>query len=320
MEQQAQKTAAKSYFDDVKTTVNSIWNGMSITLSYMFRRPTTVQYPDRVEVPVRDTLPDRYRGFLEVDMDICTACQACERDCPIDVIHIGIEGKGKNRVMTQFDIDIAKCMFCGLCTEHCPTGAIQHTPEFEASAISMNNLTMRFVPDPVAGIAPYKPEKGVEAFPRKPLGSITRKLIKAWDAPDPEFPGEAGEEQVEEVATGPSELAKKAVGLTDAAAYALVLEEAMAGTDCYACGYPTCRDYSEAIASGKETKLNLCEPGGKDSEREVLQIVGAKETGFLPPGPIESEPVVGKVVEAIKKLQEGGGAETPPAEKPSEAS
>ncbi|MDF1565939.1 MAG: NADH-quinone oxidoreductase subunit I [Deltaproteobacteria bacterium] len=176
------------YFANIKNSTRTIWHGMSITLSYMFRRPITVQYPDRTEVPVRDTLPDRYRGFLEVDMDICTACQACQKDCPIDCIRIDIEGKGKERYMTRFDIDIAKCMFCGLCTENCPTGAIQHTPEFEASALAMENLTFRFISDPVQGVPPYKVEKGVDSYQRKPLGSILSGIIKPWDAPPPVFP------------------------------------------------------------------------------------------------------------------------------------
>jgi ferredoxin len=75
---------------------------------------------------VQDTLPFRYRGILEVDLEICTACLACERACPIDCIVIDAE-KDKaagGLVMTRFDIDMAKCMYCGLCSEPCPTGAI----------------------------------------------------------------------------------------------------------------------------------------------------------------------------------------------------
>ena len=61
---------------------------------------------------MQDTLPFRYRGILEVDLDICTACLACERACPIDCIVIDAE-KDKpagGLVMTRFDIDMAKCM------------------------------------------------------------------------------------------------------------------------------------------------------------------------------------------------------------------
>ena len=104
----------------------------------------TVQYPDRTPMPVRDMLPPRYRGFLEVDAAICTGCQACERACPIGCIQITLEkdpANPKQRVVTQFDIDEAKCMFCGLCVEPCPTGSIQHTREFEGSQRNVRNLS-----------------------------------------------------------------------------------------------------------------------------------------------------------------------------------
>src|SRR5205814_2922582 len=80
--------AVGEYVKNVRDTAKSFWEGMSVTLSYMFRKPITQQYPDRMPVPVQQTIPARYRGFLEVDMDICTACLACERACPISVINI----------------------------------------------------------------------------------------------------------------------------------------------------------------------------------------------------------------------------------------
>src|SRR5216684_3096384 len=181
--------AVGAYVKNVRDTAKSFWEGMSVTLSYMFRKPITIQYPDRTDVPVRDTTPARYRGFLEVDMDTCTACQACERACPINVIAIEIEkdpANPKNRVMTRFDIDEAKCMFCGLCVEPCPTGAIQHTREFEGSQRILSNMVLRFV-DPARPIAPYKPPKGATAYPRKMFGEITRPLVKKWDSAPPPF-------------------------------------------------------------------------------------------------------------------------------------
>ena len=46
---------------------------------------------------------------------------------------------------------------------------------------------------------------------------------------------------------------------------------AMAQQDCGQCGY-TCADYSGAIVSGAEERLNLCVPGGKPTARLVKQL------------------------------------------------
>jgi len=68
-----------SYLQNIRDTVTSIFEGMAVTASHFVRRPYTVQYPDRTPVRVQDTLPFRYRGILEVDLEICTGCLACER-------------------------------------------------------------------------------------------------------------------------------------------------------------------------------------------------------------------------------------------------
>jgi formate hydrogenlyase subunit 6/NADH:ubiquinone oxidoreductase subunit I len=149
------------YFGTVVRALRSITDGLAVTMSYVFRAPITVQYPDRTPVPVPDTLPERYRGLLEVDMETCGACKACERDCPIGCIRIdmtkekGADGKPK-LIMTRFDIDMSKCMFCGLCVEACgtscqcegdtePSKAIHFTREFEGVAEHPAQLVYRFI-------------------------------------------------------------------------------------------------------------------------------------------------------------------------------
>src|SRR5215471_17394290 len=116
-----------SYVRDIMDTVKSVFEGMSITFSHLVRRPMTIQYPDKIPVPIQETLPHRYRGILEVDLDIC------------------------------------KCMYCGLCAEACPTGSIRHSQEFEGASYNPAGLVRHFAPQP----APlYKPKKGGETDPK----------------------------------------------------------------------------------------------------------------------------------------------------------
>lgn len=184
-------TSVREYTGAIKDTVKSFWHGLSITLSHLVRRPMTVQYPDRTPLAVRDMLPPRYRGFLEVDTAICTGCQACERACPIGCIQVTLEkdpANPKQRLVTQFDIDEAKCMFCGLCVEPCPTGSIQHTREFEGAQRDIRNLVFRWA-DPQNPFPVYKVDKNAEYYPRVALGSLVRAKLESrdWSARGPKF-------------------------------------------------------------------------------------------------------------------------------------
>jgi sulfite reductase (NADPH) flavoprotein alpha-component len=62
---------------------------------------------------------------------------------------------------------------------------------------------------------------------------------------------------------------------------------AMAQQDCGQCGY-NCHDYSEAIASRKEERLNLCVPGGKDTARMLKALYA--ELDSAPAAKIDAEP------------------------------
>jgi len=173
------RTYLRNMFDATAT----IFDGMAVTFSHLVRPPATVQYPDRTELPVKDTLPFRYRGILDVDVEICTACRACERACPIDCIRIDAAKDKETRalVMTRFDIDILKCMYCGLCSEPCPTGAIHHTPEFEAADFSPESMLRRFVSEPVVA---YKPKKGGETDPQiRPFAERGKRYIEEFAVP-----------------------------------------------------------------------------------------------------------------------------------------
>ncbi|MBI2889420.1 MAG: 4Fe-4S binding protein [Nitrospirae bacterium] len=161
------------YFAAIGRTVVTLGDGLAVTGSYFLRRPVTLQYPDRTEKPMVALLPERSRGMLEVDLDRCPGCTACETACPIGCIRIEVS-KGKPRLITRFDIDLGRCMNCGLCSEPCPTECLKHTKEFEGGMYKPDLLLIHFVEQPVP-VAPVK--KGEPGPPPKPLGSILRRLL-----------------------------------------------------------------------------------------------------------------------------------------------
>ncbi|MDH5559598.1 MAG: 4Fe-4S binding protein [Deltaproteobacteria bacterium] len=158
------------YFNNLVNGVKTVFEGMSITLASFFTRPVTVQYPEAdisTDQTIQDNykgplsgMPPNYRGILNVDMSICTACTLCMKACPIDCIYletvkcekvtvIGKDGNEENKVRTCsiFKIDIGKCMFCGLCTIPCKPGSIYHTNRFEMNTQSLDKLVLSFVDD-----------------------------------------------------------------------------------------------------------------------------------------------------------------------------
>jgi NADH-quinone oxidoreductase subunit I len=180
--------ATATYFRHIKEAVASIFDGMAVSASHLIRKPYTIQYPDRMAVRVQDTLPFRYRGILDVDMEICTGCLACDRACPIDCIAIAIEKNAQTReiLISQFDIDMAKCMYCGLCSEVCPTGSIHHTTEFEGADFSLESLIRRFITEPFVA---YKPKKGPEPDPDvAKLLDRGMKYVDEWAQPGSDKP------------------------------------------------------------------------------------------------------------------------------------
>jgi sulfite reductase (NADPH) flavoprotein alpha-component len=67
---------------------------------------------------------------------------------------------------------------------------------------------------------------------------------------------------------------------------------AMAQQDCGQCGY-VCERYAEEIASGREGRMNLCAPGGKDTSRAVKRLLEEEKAKIVPlPTPVAVRPGV----------------------------
>jgi len=281
-------------FAELVRSVKAIFEGMAITLSYYFRAPTTIQYPDRLPRPLVDTLPERYRGFLEVDLATCTGCKACERDCPIGCIAIDLEKVGDVRAMTRFDIDMGKCMYCNICVESCPvpnqapadsevTKCIRMTREFEAATDDFSTLTFRFI-RPGDAIVPFKPKKGViESTPVR--GQIAREIRNRAK----EYNGLAARwaelrlyGNSEEAVNAPEIRAARLAELSPMAKAAgadaqkwedLLFAQALAQTDCGGCGYDTCRAYAKALLAGVDDDVSKCGPGGFRTTRDLGLLI-----------------------------------------------
>ena len=277
----------------VLRSAQSVMDGMAVTLSYFFRPPTTIQYPDRIPRPIVDTLPERYRGFLEVDLTTCTGCKACERDCPIGCIAIDLEKVGDVRAMTRFDIDMGKCMYCNICVESCPipnqapgdtevTKCIRMTREFEASTDDFSTLTFRFI-RPGDAVVPFKPKKGVvePTIERGQIARDVRKRAKEYNALAAGWAEARLKDDSPEAVNAPDILAAREAELGPLVMSAahderelenLLFAQALAQTDCGACGYDDCRGYARAVIRGDETDLAKCEPGGPRTARDLILI------------------------------------------------
>ena len=51
--------------------------------------------------------------------------------------------------------------------------------------------------------------------------------------------------------------------------FADLLEQLTAQTDCGACGYPTCIEYTTAMAGGDDMDASKCEPGGAEATADL---------------------------------------------------
>jgi NADH-quinone oxidoreductase subunit I len=130
--------------------------GLGLTWEVMFRRKVTVKYP--VE---RLPVSNRFHGLLalpidpETGKDRCIICFQCERVCPSRCIHIEAQGKGKERVLSRFDIEMDKCQYCAFCVEVCPTEAIVFVPHYESSTFDRSTLLYNL--DELHRAAPKEP-------------------------------------------------------------------------------------------------------------------------------------------------------------------
>ena len=169
-----------SWLRNIVNAVSTTAAAMLVTLrywviSYSERRRTFTEQFEYPELPL--VLPERSRGFHRYEVELCIACNACARDCPVGCIYIDrkkVEGR-KGFVATSFVIDYTKCLFCGICTEPCPTSCIHMGSSYDLSCYSRDGCIVDFCRLPqeiAAGEATLSPT--AVAYSK----SITRSVLE----------------------------------------------------------------------------------------------------------------------------------------------
>jgi NADH-quinone oxidoreductase subunit I len=121
--------------------LTELLQGMAITLRYMFRAKTTLNYPYE-----KSPESPRFRGEHALRRypngeERCIACKLCEAVCPSQCIVIEVEPRADgSRRTTRYDIDMTKCIYCGLCEEACPVDAIVEGPNMEFATETREEL------------------------------------------------------------------------------------------------------------------------------------------------------------------------------------
>lgn len=124
-----------------KIYLPAILKGMAITLSHLFRKKTTISYPEQ-----KREFSKVYRGQHvlkrdELGRERCTSCGLCAVSCPAEAITmISAERKPgeehlyrEEKYAATYEINMLRCIFCGDCEEACPKEAIFLTDRIVAS-------------------------------------------------------------------------------------------------------------------------------------------------------------------------------------------
>jgi NADH-quinone oxidoreductase subunit I len=140
------------YFADIWAGVATTYLGMRLTIGYFFGRKFTMLYPEE-----RPVIPPGHRGLHGYDESKCILCQLCVTTCPVGCITLEAVGKGKDGMVTRYDVDYSACLFCNLCAEACPTKCVWLSEKYDLACGSRGECVLRLAhPKTDSEIAAHK--------------------------------------------------------------------------------------------------------------------------------------------------------------------
>ena len=163
-----------------KIYLRNIAKGMLITLSHLFKKKATIQYPEQ-----KRTFSKVFRGLQILNRDEegrerCTACGLCAVACPAEAITMeaaerqpGEEHLYKEeKYAARYEINMLRCIFCGYCEEACPKDAIYLSQTFAPSNYGRSGFIYKkedlLIPHPKEDPEGYKKALGEKVNPLSP--------------------------------------------------------------------------------------------------------------------------------------------------------
>ncbi len=135
----ARRGPVAQYFADLRDGIVTTYAGMRLTLGYFFGKTFTMRYPE-----VRPEIPAGHRGIHAYVEPKCTVCFRCQNACPVSCIKIETLGRGKDVLLTGYEVDYSKCLFCNLCAEVCPTNCVWLTEKYNLACGTRGECTLQF--------------------------------------------------------------------------------------------------------------------------------------------------------------------------------